>query len=278
MLAARALLQGISQYKTVTHVAALVGALVREHLEWVHFRQEHRYLATHISKETAKATTERHRRAVGRHTIERFGDPLAWDQTFAATVGGILVELVCLHSGLVEKQTHFVRQKRKRSVVTLTDDAKLILELGHMKAEDMTPIWMPMVCRPIPWTSPTDGGYVARRLPLVKLAREAYLEELENTEMPTVYNALNALQDTPWKINKAVLSVFQKLFAAGDQLALPGREDIPLPAKPHDIDINDEARREWRIEAARVYDYNARLVSKRVATATKLSLAERFAD
>jgi len=276
LLTSRAVVQGVSQYKTATTVANLVGSLIREHLEWQRFYESEKPLAAHISKETAKATTERHRRAVARHAVERFGDPLDWTPEFTIRVGAVLVELVCLHSGLVEKQTHFVSRKKKRTIVTLTNDAKLILEFGHIRAEDLSPIWLPMVCSPKPWTAPTEGGYWRRRLPLVKGSRGSYLDELEHADMPVVYDALNALQMTPWRINRSVLHVFQQAYNAGDQLALPARQDKPLPAKPTDIETNDIARKEWRIKAARTYDHNARLVSKRVAASAKLSLAERF--
>ena len=80
------------------------------------------------------------------------------------------------------------------------------------------PTYKPMVCPPKPWTTPTDGGYLTLRTPLVKVYGEKgrrYLVDLKTVKMPLVYRALNALQAVPFTINKKVLEVAQKLSEGG---------------------------------------------------------------
>jgi DNA-directed RNA polymerase len=48
--------------------------------------------------------------------------------------------------------------------------------------------------------------------------------------MPKVYTAVNALQGTAWRVNKAVLGVMREAWEANMQVAkLPPRDPLPLP-------------------------------------------------
>lgn len=76
----------------------------------------------------------------------------------------------------------------------------------------------PMVVPPAPWTTFNDGGYYGALAEFNNLLRlkeiesifgETYMKIITTLDMPNVYKAVNALQATPWKINKQVLSVLQ---------------------------------------------------------------------
>jgi DNA-directed RNA polymerase len=65
--------------------------------------------------------------------------------------------------------------------------------------------------------------------------------------MPLVYDALNRVQNTAWKINADVTELVEAIQRRGGAMGgLPAFEDEPLPAKPHDIDTNEDARKAWR--------------------------------
>ncbi len=73
--------------------------------------------------------------------------------------------------------------------------------------------WTAMVVPPKPWSSPIGGGYLSMSVPLL-MRRHRELKALlklvdGGLDLGRVYNALNRLQATPWRINRAVLSTAQ---------------------------------------------------------------------
>src|SRR3546814_7200856 len=85
-------------------------------------------------------------------------------------------------------------------------------------------------------------------------------------DLTKVYDSVNQVQDTPWRINCRVLDVMEKVWDGGGSLGgLPQRNDESLPPKPLDIDTNEEAKLRWKKAAAEVYTRNADRVSARMA-------------
>jgi DNA-directed RNA polymerase len=166
-------------------------------------------------------------------------------------------------------------------MVMPTEETMQWLDKAHARCELFTPVFLPMVIKPRPWHGPFGGGYLSKHLryPLVKTANKNYLEELRSWQMPKVYAALNALQDTAWAINQRVLDVMKQVWDGGGNLGgLPPSDVLPLPAKdfPESAESDDPRVVAWRKKAAEVYSENARLVSKRIAMNAKLGVAERL--
>lgn len=161
-----------------------------------------------------------------------------------------------------------------------------------------TPEYLPTIVPPKEWTNVYDGGYYAkvRELWLVKARFNPrnYLEELNNQEMPIVYNAVNAIQNTSWQVNRRVYNVLHELWYK--QSLIPDKkgkfltdEDEPLPLCPvckcqveagmHDCfaDTNNkEVFKKWKRQSAQVYTDNISKRSKRLTVIRLLKLAERF--
>ena len=100
----------------------------------------------------------------------------------------------------------------------------------------------------------------------VKATNRRYLEELKNrvNEMPTVYQAVNIMQHTEWRINKDIYEVIKTCMDNDFHLGkLPTNpQTIELPIKPVDIDTNKEALIKWKREASKVYSDRAKQNSK----------------
>jgi DNA-directed RNA polymerase len=102
-------------------------------------------------------------------------------------------------------------------------------------------------------------------------------------EMPVLYGALNALQNTPWTINRHVFSLLTQLSDLHLSIAnLPTGEREPLPKKPDDIDTNEQSRKDWRRAAHQVKERNhladnrALEFQRVMATATRLKDYDAF--
>lgn len=107
-------------------------------------------------------------------------------------------------------------------------------------SKDMHPDFWPCIEQPVPWTSPTYGGYhteeVRRTKPLVKTQRRPYLKELhgKEQEMPQLYDTVNILQAVPWEVNTIVYNIMKQEFARADGIAMPSLEPIKIPTMPLD--------------------------------------------
>lgn len=157
------------------------------------------------------------------------------DWTYAEKMecGSALMYAVMLHTGLVtfEDYTFTDRTgslKQARSVVR-SAELDEIMQDANARAMLMTPQMRPFLAPPRPWVSPTDGAFWSNEIRETKLVRKAgkrHLHLLRQTNMGTVYRAVNAAQDTAWRVNPKVWEVFKWAWESGDTLGiLPERYD-----------------------------------------------------
>jgi DNA-directed RNA polymerase len=282
-IAARTIINGATMRETFNTLTSNVGRAIEKHLDFVRFEQEQPKLFNVIERQLEKSTSAKHRNGVLRAGMRLAKlDVGEWDSATYLRVGEVLFDLFVTNTGLVETYTTTKTKHRRLLRVKPTEACIAWLEKQHGRCELLSPIYLPMVVPPRKWTNPFDGGYLDSQysgIPLVKTRNRQYLEDLSHVEMPKVYDAVNAVQETPWRVNKAVLGVMREVWDGGGSLGgLPAREDLPLPARPADIDTNPESLKAWKQRAARVYEQNARLRSKRLAQMQKLWMAEKFAD
>lgn len=191
---------------------------------------------------------------------------------------------------LVTETTKVIRSKRvqmrDKFRVRATADTILWLSRKNAAMELLAPVVLPMVVPPLQWAKGQRGGYryaMRNRFPLARGVGSGGVREhdtkVENTEMPEVFAAVNALQNTAWTINPFVLGTMAAVYESGGGLAgIASLENEEMPVKPDDIAENEESRRIWRkaahdvrkrnvqrgvkaLEFIRVYD-TARLMAK----------------
>jgi len=97
--------------------------------------------------------------------------------------------------------------------------------------------------------------------------------------MPEVYQAVNTMQNTPFRINTFVLDVMNYAWDNGHSWgAMPSSYLQELPNKPHDIDTNTESRKEYKKQASIIHTENNRTKSKRILFSKILHSADKFRE
>jgi DNA-directed RNA polymerase len=92
---------------------------------------------------------------------------------------------------------------RTKHRIALTAAAAEWLADHDTTLASLTPVYMPMILEPRPWTSLSDGGYLVTPLKLLKRQPSARGQKaLKKANLSIVYSAVNAIQNTPWRINK----------------------------------------------------------------------------
>jgi DNA-directed RNA polymerase len=207
-----------------------------------------------------------------------------WDNNVRVRVGTSLITLACHATGMFEIETIY-KEGRSHTLLRSTEETRQWMFEAHARCSLMEPHYLPMVVPPKPWTTPFDGGYLDRGLKLKlvssNLVRREYHEELKTAKMPNVYRTINALQDTPWRIQRKVLSVLQEVWDSGSRLGgLPACDDLPLPIKPWgdgEPESTDQLK-EWKARMARTIDANEKMYSKRFQMQRKLWMAQMLKD
>jgi len=285
---AKVAINAASAHGTATNAALLLTGMIEDELLHREFQDEMPGLYHVIQKNLDESNTvsARHRHITMQKAKKKFSEQPArekWGTSARTRLGWTLIQLCAEASGIVEIKKRTNGARNTPQYVEPTDEFLEWLQDGHNQCALLAPVYQPMVVQPLDWTNPHDGGYLDKAaihtVKLVKTRSGSYLDDLDNHDMQPVYDAVNALQRTPWQVNRAVLSVMDEVWSSGGHLGgLPTADEIPLPPKPTDIDTNEEAKRCWKFEAKQVYGENIRLRSKRVAMTRKLYTAREFAD
>ena len=273
-------INGLSSRDRMVSMAESIATLLEDELNYRAFRNEApRLMDRIILNLKGSAANDAHKRKVlqGAQTKLAGIAKVEFPTDMRIKIGTKLIEMV-INLKLVKLATHVEGKNKTVIYVEPTDSLQVWLAMQNNNCSLLSPVFLPMVTKPTPWTNTTDGGYLATKLTIMKTRNKAYLEELGHVHMPMVYQSINAMQNTPWVINKGVYAVMKELWdtTGGGIAKLPYKEGKPIPNKPVDIDTNELALKEWKGKAAGTYADNFRSQSKVVATAKKLWLAEKF--
>jgi DNA-directed RNA polymerase len=286
-LALKTILYSISRPQRLQTVALQLANSIEDEVRYAELRKEDRKLYNYLKKEAAKRDSAHNKRTAVNFMLNKFEHEWEdWPHKGKQHLGTKLIDIVISKVGLVEVAHHSEGKNNTFVMLQPTDETREWIAKRNEAAALLQPVYEPMVHEPKDWDSPFGGGYLTRYikpLKLVKVRNKGYLEELENVDMPLVYQAVNAAQRTAWSVNLYILDVLNLIWDnSSTHGSIPPKEDMPLPPKPHDIEENEEARKEWRAMAARVHKENRELMSSRaqfayaITTANKYQLFERL--
>lgn len=267
------------QGSLVQSAALNIADALIENAEFYAFREVNKIGFKGFMRKQASQGYSRQRKAAIKKLFTSEG--VAVETSFAnrVSIGMKCIEMIIESTGMFVMDT-VARSKGLAYSVRPSETLKDWLDKQHARCELLAPINMPMLCRPRRWRSPTYGGYLTPRHGnrFIKQRNKNYHIELRNVDLSKAYESVNHVQDTPWKINNRVLTVMEDVWNTGGCLGgLPQREDDPLPARPLDIETNEEAKLKWKKDAAQVYSRNADRLSARLALHQGLWVARKFA-
>jgi DNA-directed RNA polymerase len=272
LLTLRVALGALTEKMGFPGLCVQLGGMVEEHCRWtlmVKDKERAGYFNA-VSRRIKTATSEQHQRAVVRNAFGVMGYDVypEWSQGLRAKVGAHLLNRLVKVLGENGAPVFKIREhkKRGRGIKRLVADASVLegLRQDHEGAAELGPLYTPMLVEPNKW-SQDQGGFLNLPLPMSK--------NVEGDPRPDLaMQALNRVQGTAWHVNEPIYELVQELYESKSTIAgLPEWDDLVLPRKPRDIATNEPARKAWKRKAAKVYEANAKLVSKRMAVLNKLS-------
>ncbi|CAN7035017.1 unnamed protein product [Brassica oleracea var. botrytis] len=141
--------------------------------------------------------------------------------------------------------------------------------------------YMPMLVPPLKWSGYDKGAYLFLASYIMKThgakqQRDA-LKSAPKAQLKPVFEALDTLGSTRWRVNKRVLTVVDRIWSSGGCTAdLVDRSDVPLPEKPDTEDENILKKWKWEMKSAK--KENSERHSQRCDVELKLSVARKMKD
>jgi DNA-directed RNA polymerase len=288
MIIGKAVLDDICLRRTMISAAEHIGICLEDEINFLQFKAAHPVKFSRILKRHKISSPHFRRRALNRgakaYEIEMQG--LTKKQRIQVGLAAIelmrqaTLGMTGASEGVIAVVNQTTERGRKQTVIAPTPATEEWLRTAHEAHEILMPFWLPTAAVPLDHLGMRGGGYHTNQIlrkPLVKTGRKKYLEELEATEMPIFYSAINALQRTKWAVNQDVLKVFKHLWDESIEIAeLPSREDLPKPPPLEGMDEDKEILTQWKRLASATYKKNLKLKSKRVQIARLLYMAEKF--
>ncbi|CAO2823085.1 unnamed protein product [Amaranthus hypochondriacus] len=228
-------------------------------------------------------------------------DMKAWSQDTQAKLGSRLIELL-IETAYVQHPTNQsadnppdVRPAFKHKFKNLTNELgqqmvkrygviecdPLVMKGIDRSARYMVIPYVPMLIPPKNWRGYDKGGYLflpsyVMRTHGSRKQQEA-MRKTPPQQMQRVFEALNTLGITKWRINRRVLSVVESLWASGGNIGgLVNCEDVPLPEKPVTEDPTELDTWKWSVRKAK--KINRERHALRCDIELKLSVAQKMRD
>lgn len=268
---------------TQQKLASSIGAGVAA--EWMarEFRKNERGMLKAIIKRTQArcASPEQRQKEITqkfKEMDENHEDPL--DLTEKVRLGVFLTRAM-ESLGIIETITSY---RGRKAVIHCELTASAVEQMA--KTDDafseMQPYFGPTLIPPKPWSSTRSGGYwlgFKGTNMVVARNRSNGVSYATAEDMPSVFEAVNYLQNVPYKINGKVLEVVKQMQRSNIACAsLPPSELEAVPPKPFDIDTNEEARKVWRIAAREVHGRNTAAKGKILSVMKAVAIAKKHAD
>ena len=281
--------------KTLSYIAVAIGTAIKKEADIEKFYQyeeakgaDMKWLKSSMDKAIEQRARSSYKVAYAVNRMHKEGyNGLSWSAQDMNVLGAKIIEMLIAGSDfytLVDKQI----------------DTKTIkcLEVGEWFAQ----AWqkqeaklisnavkhLPTIIPPRHWSSPYDGGYYGASCLQTQLIRlnvlggteavKTYTSKLAMVDLGNIYAALNAMQDTPFKINKDILHTLKEIYASGGVLGgVPRTEPFEkLPRLPEGA--TKEQIKEHKKKAVGTYKQEEARKSKALRCLVAIKTAERFAE
>ena len=191
----------------------------------------------------------------------------------SAALGVVLLELFVSSTELFTIQLTSKSRGDTLRLLYITDKGSEWLKEARDLNIDAEPFNLPMVVPPYEWTTLDDGGYYLQDIHPASLVRTRGTQIkplLEAADLKPVYDAVNAIQATPWRINQRVYEVWLQCVGTG-QAGCSQDADYPIPDA---VEEDDERYAETQGKRRDAFEAIAKNNAVRATEAQKRRLGE----
>ena len=290
------LLASKTSAQTLSNVALQIGRAIMQEAGIERFFQwsqetrdiDDKWLCKSMNYGIAQRVRSSYRIVYAVHRMHKEGFAgLKWDKQTELALGAKVLEMLVAGSAYYEMVDHFLNDK-KIKCLAMSEWFRTTWEQNENKAIMNAIKYIPTIIPPKPWTAPQSGGYYGASTLGVKLIRmeggagnsfiHSYVNKLNAINLDPIYSVLNAMQQTPFVINRDILRILKSIYASGGELGgVPRTEPIPqLPKLPDDTP--EEELKEHKRKMTAIYKQEEARKTKALRCHIALKTAERFAE
>ncbi|XP_024009885.1 DNA-directed RNA polymerase 1, mitochondrial [Eutrema salsugineum] len=267
--------------------------------------------AVDASEETSTKETERLRKQLNklmqkqkvrqiRGIVNTRDSFKSWGQEAQAKVGARLIQLLMENAYIQPPAEQFddgppdIRPAFKQTMKNVTlehtkcsrrygciECDPLILKGLDKSARHMVIPYLPMLIPPLNWTGYNQGAHFFLPSFIMRThgakQQRTVIKRTPKEQLKPVFEALDTLGTTKWRINKKVLSLVDRIWSNGGRLGgLVDREDVPVPEEPDSEDQEEVKQWKWKVKDAN--KENSERHSQRCDVELKLEVARKMKD
>lgn len=287
LISLNAALNGARRAKTVANTASQIGRMIESEVWAIALDNKdpkllqklvHRSLRTHGNVKYRK-------KALWSIALKEGFKPEKWEETFKATLGVYLLNIILLECpNVFETYLETTEKNRTYKRVGMTPEAVEFLVKHTTKAQWVEPFFSPMLVKPKDWIAFDTGAYtsdqVSKLVPLIRTHDQNHVSEVRKAissgKMDRCLKALNIIQGTQWQINKPVADLVRWAWETSQDIpGFPLNRHVPKPTIPDNWeDLSEIERKGWRIRASQVAGRNRGIDGDRVTMLQDLSTAQ----
>lgn len=282
---------------TLSNVALMIGNHVKREAEVTRFYQweemngvDVKWLKQSMEKGIETRVRSSYRMAYATNRMNKEGYiGLSWSNQQTEVLGAKVLEMLIEGSDYyVIREVNAGKGNKRVKALDATEWFKATWEMNESRMVANAVRYMPTVIPPRPWTDPHTGGYYGESILGTQLIRlkvqtktkflKSYNRKLSAIDLEVVYKALNAMQETPFVINKFILQTLKEIYASGGELGgIPKTEPYPtLPRLPEDAP--EEQVKEHKKKAVGIYKQEEARKSRALRCLVALKVAEKFSE
>ncbi|KAI9351297.1 hypothetical protein BDR26DRAFT_1003315 [Obelidium mucronatum] len=190
-------------------------------------------------------------------------------------------DIMCEESAFQHDYTFY--KNKKTGIIKMHP---YILEKLSSDPVHVHPRLLPMVVPPRPWLTRNSGGYLKYQSNVLRTRSSEHIAYLaaadERQHLSAVYESLDVLGKTPWRVNEKVYEVMKTIWNSGEALAdFPPVEDENAkdlaPKKPENWDtLSGKEKRDWVLESQKFEAKRRNNFSQRCDINYKIEIARSF--
>lgn len=208
-----------------------------------------------------------------------------WPSREKQSMAATLIRLVIERTGIAITQTRRLSKTKSVTEIVLNAEHLGLIEDLNENAALLQSELRPFLAPPRDWASPRDGIFWSDNVKGINILGRDFSRDRMDTlyaahgerQLDPVYAALNAVQSTPFRVNRRVFDVMTFMWDAGTCVGgdMVQQEPERIPDKPAQ-DAGEEVWSGWKQQAASAHTRNRTSLSKRIAFNTMITQAREL--
>jgi len=290
-VALKSVINSLTNRVTMTNVCIQIGQNIHDQHLCDEFKLHNKLWFKSTMDYVAKRKASRiHRKMTLRKAADKANTSYnIWTTPELYHIGSKLVDLIIQTTGMVYVDKVYTGKKRTTHYLSATpeilDWVRQLNSLNEILTPEALPFVIPPKNRTTIMSEVMHSTIWKKRLPLIKTRNRQLLEELDgDPDLQKTIDAVNILQNTPFRINKRIIKLQRMCWESGQSWGgIPSWNDALMPVSPFpDIPthtLNEEQKQilfKHKKKCQQVHEKNASALSKKIAFERSLIVAERF--